>query len=142
MFLTKDDYLNLQKATNDYLTIQRTTILVVIDPAVAASHQIAQDAKAGTEVLLLDQHQDSITQITTTLAAGDYCTLHLIAHGAPNGLRLGGTDLSSETIAQYKQQLLEWGIDEIIIYGCNIVFDQELWVKLHVLTGANITFAA
>lgn len=142
MFLTKDNYLTLQKATNDYLTLQRTTILVVIDPAVEAPPQLAQGAKAGAEVLLLDPNQDSITQITTALAAGDYCSLHLVSHGSPSCLRLGSTDLSSETIAQYKQQLLEWGVDEIIIYGCNIVVDRDLFLKLHVLTGASIAASA
>ena len=41
MLLTKNEYLAIQEATNDYLAIQGTTKLVVIDPAVAAPDQLA-----------------------------------------------------------------------------------------------------
>ena len=142
MLLTKNDYLKIQKATVDYFNIQRTTMLVVIDPAVEAPYQLAGGVQDGAEVLLLDPHQDSIAQITTALTAGSYHSLHLVSHGSPGCLHLGNTDLSSETIVQYKQQLLEWGIAEILIYGCNVAASPELPKQLHSLTGASIAASA
>ena len=142
MLLNKKDYLAIQKATIDYLTIQRTTMLVVIDPAFAAPHQLVKKVKAGAKVLLLDPKQDSIAQITTALTAGNYDSLHLVSHGSTGCLHLGDTNLSSETIAQYKQQFLEWGIAEILIYGCNVAVNRDLLVKLNLLTGASITAVA
>ena len=124
------------------LSQQQTTMLVVIDPAVEAPHQLARGVRDGAEVLLLEPHRDSIAQITTALAAGNYRSLHLVSHGSPGCLHLGNTDLSSGTIAQYKQQLLEWGIAEILIYSCNVAANSDLLVKLHVLTGANIAASA
>ena len=126
----------------DDLRQQQTTMLVVIDPAVTAPHQLASNAQDGAKVLLLDPHQDSITQITIALTAGNYQSLHLVAHGSPGCLHLGKTDLSSETITQYKQQLLEWGIAEILVYGCNVAAAPEFLTQLHSLTGANIAASA
>ena len=142
MFLNKENYLAIQKATIDYLTIQRTTKLVVIDPTVEAPRQLAGGVQAEAKVLLLDPHQDSIAQITTALTAGNYHSLHLVSPGSTGCLHLGNTDLSSETIVQYKQQLLEWGVAEILIYGCNVATSPRLLKQLHTLTGANIAASA
>lgn len=142
MFLNKDDYLKIQKATTEYFNAQRTTMLVVIDPTVEASYQLAEGVQAEAKVLLLDSNVDSIAQITTALTAGNYHSLHLVSHGSPGCLHLGNTHLNSETIPQYKQQLLEWGIGEILIYGCHVAANPDLLIKLHVLTGASIASSA
>lgn len=139
MLLTKNEYLAIQKATTDYLTIQGVTKLVVIDPRIEAPHQqLAKDVPADTKVLLLDLHQDSIAQITRALAEGNYHSLYLISPGSTGCLHLGKTNLSSATIAQYKQQLLEWRIAEIFIYDFDIVANYDLLIILRALTGANI----
>ncbi|MEM9273430.1 MAG: DUF4347 domain-containing protein [Cyanobacteria bacterium P01_F01_bin.143] len=142
MLLTKDNYLAIQKATIDYLAIQGTTKLVVIDPAVKDSHQLAEDVPAEAKVLLLDSNQDSIAQITKALAAGNYHSLHLVSHGSTECLPLGSTNLTFETITQYKPQLMEWGIAEIFIYGCNMAKSSNLLKQLHYLVGANIVISA
>ena len=94
MLLTENDYLTIQQAEIDYLTVQGTTKLVVIDPAVEAPHQLAQGVRDNAEVLLLDPHQDSIAQITTALTARNYHSLHIISHGSPGCLHLGNNNLS------------------------------------------------
>lgn len=142
MLLSKNDYLAIQKATIDYLTIQRTIMLVVIDPAFEAPQQLVKGVKADAKVLFLDSDQDSIAQITTALTAGNYDSLHLVSCGSTDCLHLGDTNLNSETIAQYKQQLLEWDIAEILIYSCDVAVNPDLLVKLHVLTGASIAAIA
>ena len=126
----------------NYLPQKQTTMLVVIDPTVEAPHKLAEGVQTGASVLLLNPNFDSIAQITTALAAGNYGSLHLISHGSPGRLHLGKTNLNSDNIAQYKQQLLEWRIAEILIYGCNVAANPDLLIKLHVLTGANIAASA
>ena len=138
MLLTKDNYLAIQKATIDYLAIQGITKLVVIDPAFKNSHQLAENVPANAKVLLLDSNQDSIVQITKALAAGNYYSLHLISDGSTGCLHLGSTNLSSENIAQYKPQLMEWGIAEIFIYGCHVTKSSNVLKQLHSLVGASI----
>ena len=117
---------------------QQTTVLVVIDPAVEAPQKLANGVRDGAEVLILDPRQDSIEQITNILTAGNYRSLHLVSHGSPGCLHLGNTDLNFENIAQYKQQLLEWAVSEILIYGCNVAAGTELLTQLHIFTGATI----
>ena len=120
------------------ITQNKTTSLVVIAPNVEAPEQLIAGVKANAKVILLDPNKDSIAQITTALATGNYHRLHLISHGSPGCLHLANTDLNSATIAQYKQQIIEWGIAEIAIYGCNVAAKPELLEQLQALTGANI----
>ena len=124
--------------TNKDLSTQEATILVVIDPQVAAPESLVSGIKTNTKAVLLDPNQDRITQITTLLAQGNYTTLHLISHGSPGCLHLGETKLTTENLSQYNQQLLEWGIREILVYGCNVAAAPELLRQLHYLTGATI----
>ncbi len=124
--------------TNKDLSTQEATILVVIDPQVAAPESLISGIKTNTKAVLLDPNQDHITQITTLLAQGNYTTLHLISHGSPGCLHLGETKLTTENLSQYNQQLLEWGIREILVYGCNVAAAPELLRQLHYLTGATI----
>ena len=125
-------------ANQKYSIPQQTLNLVVIAPNVEATKQLLMGLKANVEALLLDPDRDSIAQITTALATGNYRSLHLVSHGSPGCLHLGNTDLNSATIARYKQQIIEWGIAEIAIYGCNVAVQPELLKQLHALTGANI----
>ena len=124
-----------------YLPKHQATMLVVIDPAVEAPESLARGVQPDAEVLLLDPKKDSIVQITTALAAGNYRILHLVSHGAPGCLHLGSITLTSENTPQYRQQLLEWGVTEILIYGCNVATGDagtEFLRQLHQLTRANI----
>ena len=117
-------------------------MLVVIDPAVEAPHTLASGVRPGAAVLLLDPNSDSIGQITAALAEGNYTSLHLVSHGSPGCLHLGKTTLSLENIPQYRQQLLEGGVAEILVYGCNVAASPALLMQLKSLTGANIAASA
>ena len=128
----------MQQIINQNISAIEKTILVVIDPRVDTPDRLAKGVTNSTAVLLLDPKRDSIIQITTALTQGNYHSLHLVAHGSPGCLHLGATDLSSETITQYQQQLLEWGIAEILVYGCQVAAKPEFLRQLHDLTVASI----
>ena len=115
----------------------QTSMLVVIDLSVDAPYLLAQGVIDGAEVLFLDPHSDSIPQITTALAEGNYRSLHLVSHGSPGCLHLGDTSWCSHTLSQYKHQLRKWGVAEILIYGCHVASNPDLIFKLNSLTGAS-----
>lgn len=100
------------KKTATFTTInqQQATMLVVIDSGVEAPQTLAQGVQPGAVTLQLDSNRDAIAQITAALAAGNYSSLHLVSHGSAGSLHLGKTQLTVETLPQYRQQLLEWGV--------------------------------
>ena len=117
---------------------QQTTMLVVVDPRVKDPLSLIQGVKSTATALLLDPEQDSIPQITAALAKGNYTSLHLVSHGSPGCLHLGSTKLTVEKLPSYRQQLMEWGVAEILIYGCNVAAAPQLLMELQSLTGAKI----
>ncbi|MEM9276797.1 MAG: FG-GAP-like repeat-containing protein [Cyanobacteria bacterium P01_F01_bin.143] len=132
----------MQQIINKNIATVEKTILVVIDPRVKTPENLAAGVRNNAAVLLLNTNKDSISQITITLSQGNYQTLHLVSHGSPGCLHLGNTNLTSENLAQYNQQLLEWGIAEILVYGCNVAAAPEFLTQLHSLTGASIAASA
>ena len=113
-------------------------MLVAIAPDVEAVPILEVGAIPGARVLVLDRQRDSIAQITEAIGQSKVSSLHLVSHGAPGSLSLGGTTLSLANIQQYRQQLLEWGVPEILIYGCNVAAEPKFLQVLHELTSANI----
>ncbi|MGB0562132.1 MAG: cadherin domain-containing protein [Spirulinaceae cyanobacterium] len=124
------------------LSTQPATALVVIDPQVDAPKSLVAGLRPGVAMLLLDPNQDGIAQITAALAAGHYESLHLVAHGSPGALQLGSGVLSSATLPVYHQQLLEWGVAEILLYGCNVAAEPAFLQALQQLTGAALAASA
>lgn len=100
--------------------------LVVIDPHVDAPQALMAGVRSGATGLLLDPSRDGIAQITQALVTGRYTSLHLVAHGSPGVLQLGLGELSLATLPAYRQQLLEWGVAEILLYGCNVAAEPGL----------------
>jgi subtilisin family serine protease len=117
-------------------------MLVAIAPDVEALPMLETGVLEGAKVLVLDPEGDSIAQITEAIGESQISSLHLVGHGAPGSLSLGGTVLSLANIQQYRQPLLEWGVSEILIYGCNVAAEPEFLQVLHQLTGANIAASA
>ncbi|MEM8641882.1 MAG: DUF4347 domain-containing protein [Cyanobacteria bacterium P01_G01_bin.54] len=119
-----------------------STALVIIDPRVAVPEQLVAGLRPGARALVLDPNQDGVAQITQALATGHYDSLHLVAHGTPGQLPLGRGGLSLETLPQYRQQLLEWGVAEILVYGCQVAKEPQMLQMLQTLTGATIAASA
>ncbi|MEM9276238.1 MAG: DUF4347 domain-containing protein, partial [Cyanobacteria bacterium P01_F01_bin.143] len=126
---------------------QQATILVAIAPTVAAPHQLAKGVQAEAEVLLLDPHRDSIAQITTALAAGNYQSLHLVSHGSPGCIHLGNSKLNLDTLPLYAAKIATWFSSSsalsasLLLYGCNVAqgeSGQKFLNKLQQITQAQI----
>lgn len=113
-------------------------MLVAIAPDIEALPMLETGVLEGAKVLVLDPQRDSIAQITEAIGESRISSLHLVGHGVPGSIPLGGTVLSLANIEQYRQQLLEWGVSEILVYGCNVAAEPKFMQVLHQLTGANI----
>ncbi|NER07703.1 MAG: DUF4347 domain-containing protein [Okeania sp. SIO3C4] len=104
-------------------------MLVAIAPDVEAVPTLEVGVRAGAKVLVLNPQRDSIAQITQAIGKSKISSLHLVGHGVSGSISLGGTVLSLANIQQYRQQLLEWDLSEILIYGCNVAAKPEfLWM--------------
>lgn len=127
---------------SQFLPALVTTALVVIDPSVDVPESLVTGVRPGAAVLLLNPERDGVAQVTEALAAGRYSSLHLVAHGSPGALQLGNGVLSLATLSPYRQQVLEWGIAEIFVYGCNVAAKPAFLQALHELTGAAVAASA
>ena len=129
----------MQTVVDSLATQQKAaTMLVVIDSALTAPETLTQGVKNTANALLLNPEVDAIAQITEALAQRNYTSLHLVSHGTPGSLHLGKTKLTVANLREYRQQLLEWGVAEILIYGCEVAKGPILLQQLYNLTGANI----
>ena len=82
--------------------------LVFIDSNVSDYSYLAAGVIPGAEVIILEPNQDGIKQITKALNSYSYSypiSLHIVSHGAPGCLYLGNTQLSLDTLAEYKEEL-------------------------------------
>ncbi|MGF1497821.1 MAG: DUF4347 domain-containing protein, partial [Elainellaceae cyanobacterium] len=92
------------------MTHPSATTLLFIDARVANYQALAQSAKPGTEVVIVEPTLDGVKQITRTLAVySNLASVQIISHGDEGRVQLGNTVLSSETLPQYQAQLQQWG---------------------------------
>ncbi|HLP88021.1 MAG TPA: SBBP repeat-containing protein [Nostocaceae cyanobacterium] len=133
--------------TIDRIALLQTTsqnynsTLVVIDPAVQDYQLLVAGVEPTAKVIILDQQQDSITQITTAISQNSITNLQLIAHGSPGSLQLGNITLNLDNFPTYQQQLQNWQVKELLIYACELAageIGKTFIAQLHHLTGANI----
>ncbi|MBE9188348.1 DUF4347 domain-containing protein, partial [Microcoleus sp. LEGE 07076] len=122
--------------------------IVILDPTIPDSQQIAQGIKPHTATYILKSQPDAVEQITTILAQHTGIeTLHIITHGDSGSLYLGTTELNSSNIQNYSHQFQKWrnaftDNANIILYGCNVAAGDrgnQFLTQLHQLTGANIS---
>ncbi len=99
----------------------------------------------GTEVVLLNDSEDGIVQISRILAAKPAQTLHLVCHGSyhqGNGqLHLGNVVLKQSNFNQYQEQLQTWGVSELVLYACEVGQDRDFIAHLSAQTGARVAAA-
>ena len=99
------------------------------------------------EVILLDNEQSGIDQISEALASrGDLDAIHIISHGADGTVDLGNTQLEFETLLSNANQIANWGQaltadGDLLLYGCDLAATtngQSLVNALAQLTGADV----
>ncbi|MEG4990191.1 DUF4347 domain-containing protein, partial [Microcoleus sp. BR0-C5] len=96
----------------------------------------------GIQTVVLDPQRDGVEQITELLSnSSGVEAIHIISHGTPGSLDLGGTQLSLDTLDRYASQLQQWDVPSLLLYGCNVAVGdagEEFVEKLHQLTGSGV----
>ncbi|MDJ0593733.1 MAG: DUF4347 domain-containing protein [Pleurocapsa sp. MO_226.B13] len=141
--------------------MQTNQQILFLDSQVANYQALATGIKSGTKVVVLQPNHDGIKQITAVLNQNPYSIIHIVSHGSPGCLYLGNTQLSLDTLNQYKNDLKTWLTSSFLvphplffknssllvprssflIYGCNVAAGdagEEFITKLQDLTGASI----
>lgn len=120
--------------------------LVFIDPTIADYQSLISKVKTSN-VILLDSSRDGIEQITEALANKRNVTdIHLISHGQAGSVQLGSTNLNTNTLSSYTNELQNWSNSltpdgDILFYGCNVASSEEgtnLLQRIAQLTDADL----
>ena len=127
--------------------------LVFIDAGIEGYHHLAEGLLTGgqggpeREVVVLDSQRNGTEQITDTLGGyTDVDAIHIISHGSEQGIQLGDTLLSQDSLADYRSELTRWGEAlahdaDLLLYGCDLAAGdggRALLRELGSLTGADI----
>ncbi|WYL99987.1 MAG: DUF4347 domain-containing protein [Gloeotrichia echinulata CP02] len=115
--------------------------LVLIDSGVDDYEMLLQGILPDARGIVLNRELDGIEQISAILGSQNVDSLQIIAHGSPGSLQLGNTVLNAENIHKYRQQLQQWQVRDILIYGCEVAATAQgksFISQIQQLTGANI----
>jgi len=128
--------------------------LAFIDPAIPDYHTLVEGLRAAgsdgrrLELVVLDAHQDGITQITAALSATrDVSAVHVLSHGSDGSVRLGSGRLDFEALVSNAGTIQGWARSlapgaDLLIYGCDVAGGEagrSLMQALTRLTGADVS---
>ncbi|MFN6540466.1 MAG: FG-GAP-like repeat-containing protein [Nostoc sp. EkiNYC01] len=118
--------------------------IIFIDRAVIGYESLIAGIQPGTSVVILDSNQDGVEQITQVLQGGNYQSVQIISHGSSGSLQLGSSQLNSNNLNSYTNQLQQWrnyltSDADILLYGCNVAsLDRTFVQQLSQITGADV----
>jgi hypothetical protein len=105
--------------------------LIFVDPTVDHYQSLIEQSAPDAKVVILDPTQDGIEQISQTLAAHrEIASVHILSHGSSGHLHLGTTDLTTDNLADYAEQIRQWSAfltddADILLYGCEVAAEEE-----------------
>lgn len=106
--------------------------LVVVDPGVEHSSALIADLPARARVVHLATDVHPLIQITRAMRQNpEVQSLHVLSHGEPGRLNLGGRSLDLQSLIEHAPELQGWfangvaGQREIVLYGCNVAASPE-----------------
>ena len=127
--------------------------LIVVDPGVENSEALIGEiletyGDSMFEIRLLDADSDGVQQITDLLsdANNKYDAIHIISHGDAGQVNLGNTQLTSDSLSGYADELASWNLAlsedaDILFYGCDLASNAEgeqFIQSVSAITGADV----
>jgi len=87
--------------------------------------KLAESARAGAEVVVLDHTRDGLQQMIAALQGREVDAIHLVTHGANGQVDLGSTRLSVTNVDAMAGQLAQLGQSlsadgDLLLYGCDV----------------------
>jgi fibronectin-binding autotransporter adhesin len=125
--------------------------LVLIDQRVEDWRTLAADLAVDAKLVVLDPARDGVQAIADA-AQGlrDLSAIHIVAHGRPGEVHLGGAILSSASLDRHADALARIGGvlkagGDILLYGCDVArgaAGRSFIEQLAQITGADVAAAA
>ncbi len=140
-------------AVTDFQEEVQSSELVLINGDVNDYEQLVTDIEQSDdrtrsiEVVILDDEQDGLDQVSTILdESSNLDAIHIITHGSDGSFALGSDWLDNEDLLAGSDTISAWAEAlsedaDILLYGCNIAADadgQNLTDTLAELTGADV----
>jgi len=87
--------------------------------------KLAESARRGAEVVVLDHTRDGLAQMIAALQGREVDAIHLVTHGANGQVDLGSTRLSVSNVDAMAGQLAQLGQSlsadgDLLLYGCDV----------------------
>lgn len=104
-------------------------------------------AEAKVPLVRIGDESDPLAAITAELEqrrrSGQLPgVLHLVGHGEPGALHLGGSKIDRQTLVDAAPLLASWGTSQIVLWSCEVGGDSAFVSTLAELTGAQILATA
>ena len=109
--------------------------LIVVDSSVDNYKQLLNgiDSSSETyfEVLILDEHENGIDQISETLAGmSGLSAIHVVSHGADGEFVLGNSRVNNQSLDGYAAQIATWqnaltDSADLLFYGCDLAASEN-----------------
>ncbi|MBF0185877.1 MAG: DUF4347 domain-containing protein, partial [Magnetococcales bacterium] len=121
--------------------------ILFVDPRVPDYGTLLNSLDSDVRVVILNEDQDGIAQISTALAdQKDVSSIHILSHGSPGSLELGATTLSSANLSRCSSEIRNWSNAltpdaDLLLYGCDVAVGDtgaDFVQELSRLTGADV----
>lgn len=121
--------------------------LIIIDSNAEFDAELIETASNGTEIVVLNGHQDGVAQISKLLASRrGLQSVHVLSHGSAAELQLGNSRLTGENLDQHSASIAAWGESireggDLLLYGCNVAeteVGKEFVRRISALTGVDV----
>ncbi|MDH5444944.1 MAG: DUF4347 domain-containing protein [Gammaproteobacteria bacterium] len=143
------EILQLETIQHDAYNASPASEVIFIDENVPDYDELMADlaGKDHIDIYILDTSLDGVHQISAVLENyQDLDAIHLVSHGDEEGLYLGNSSLTNDTLDSYRDTITGWqsALSEqadLLIYGCDVASSEEglnLLESLNVLTGTDI----
>ncbi|MBD2517283.1 DUF4347 domain-containing protein, partial [Nostoc sp. FACHB-973] len=120
-------------------------LLVVFDCRVSDLEVLYHGLVPGAIAYTLNTQDDALSVITQLLTETGARQLAIVAHGEPGVVHIGASSLNREQVQVRSALLQEWGVEEILLYSCEVAKgeDGQAFVQqLSEMTGAAVAASA
>ncbi|MBF0160208.1 MAG: DUF4347 domain-containing protein, partial [Magnetococcales bacterium] len=115
--------------SHDALAVPERREIVFIADDIPDYQRLAAAVDNSREVAVIDHVRDGLQQILDVVAGGrPVDAIHLVTHGSAGLIELGTTALTSASVGDYRDQLVQLGQylagrADLLVYGCDVAYN-------------------